>query len=112
MADPIIIAEAVKIIAHDPALPKPVNVLEAGCGSTSDVSLPFENRIVGIDLDIEQLNHNDRLQTKIQGDLQTYELPKNNFDLVACVDVLEHLPRAADAFANISRSVKPGGYLL
>jgi SAM-dependent methyltransferase len=112
MADPIIIGEAVNIIARDPNLSRPVNVLEAGCGSTSDVSLPFENRIVGIDLDIEQLNHNDRLQTKIQGDLQTYELPKNNFDLVACVDVLEHLPRAADAFANISRSVKPGGYLL
>lgn len=112
MADPVVIAEAVQIIAHDPALPKPVTVLEAGCGSTSDVSLPFENRIVGIDLDIEQLSHNDRIQTKIQGDLQTYELPSNNFDLVACVDVLEHLPHADKAFANISRSVKPGGYLL
>jgi SAM-dependent methyltransferase len=112
MADPRIIAQAVEIIAHNPALPKPVTVLEAGCGSTSDVSLPFENKIVGIDVDIEQLNHNERIQTRIHGDLQTYDLPPNNFDLVACVDVLEHLPRADKAFANISRSVKPGGYLL
>lgn len=112
MADPNIIAQAVQIIAHDPSLPKTVTVLEAGCGSTSDVSLPFENKIVGIDVDIEQLNHNLRIQQKIQGDLQTYELPSNNFDLVACVDVLEHLPRADKAFANISRSVKLGGYLL
>jgi len=112
MADPKIIAQAVQIIARDPALPKPVTVLEAGCGSTSDVALPFENRIVGIDVDIEQLNHNARIQTKIHGDLQTYELPSNNFDFVACVDVLEHLPRADKAFANISRSVKPGGYVL
>jgi SAM-dependent methyltransferase len=112
MADPVIIAEAVQIVAHDPALSKPVTVLEAGCGSTSDVFLPFENKIVGIDVDIEQLNHNERVQTKIQGDLQTYDLPTNNFDLVACVDVLEHLPQAEKAFENISRSVKPGGYLL
>ena len=53
MADPNIIAQAVQIIAHDPSLPKPVTVLEAGCGSTSDVSLPFENKIVGIDVDVE-----------------------------------------------------------
>jgi SAM-dependent methyltransferase len=112
MADPVIIAEAIKLMAQDSALPQPVTVLEAGCGSTSDVSLPFETRIVGIDLDIEQLNHNDRVQTKIQGDLQTYDLPSNNFDLVACVDVLEHLPHAEKAFANISRSVRRGGYLL
>ena len=112
MADPVIITEAVQILIHDPALPKIVTVLEAGCGSTSDVYLPFEKNIVGIDIDREQLSHNDRVKTKIQGDLQTYELPPNEFDLVTCVDVLEHLPFPEKAFLNMSRSVKPGGYLL
>jgi SAM-dependent methyltransferase len=67
---------------------------------------------VGIDVDSEQLNHNNLLDIKIQGDLQTYELPPNEFDLVVCVDVLEHLPFPERALANMSRSLKPGGYLL
>jgi SAM-dependent methyltransferase len=112
MADPAIISEAVQILVHDPTLPNTVMVLEAGCGSTSDVNLPFEKTIVGIDIDAEQLRHNDRVETKIRGDLQTYELPPNEFDLVACVDVLEHLPSPEKAFVNMSKSVKPGGYLL
>jgi SAM-dependent methyltransferase len=112
MADPAIITEAVQILMHDPTLPKTVMVLEAGCGSTSDVNMPFEKKIVGIDIDAEQLRHNGRVETKIQGDLQTYELPPNEFDLVACVDVLEHLPFPEKALVNMSKSVKPGGYLL
>jgi len=107
-----IISEAVQILIRDPTQPKPVVILEAGCGSTSDVELPLEKKIVGIDIDSEQLKHNDLLDAKIQGDLQTYELPPNEFDLIACVDVLEHLPFPERAIANMSRSVKPGGYLL
>jgi SAM-dependent methyltransferase len=112
MAIKSIITEAVQILREDPSLPKPVTVLEAGCGSTSDVELPFDKRIVGIDIDPEQLKHNDLLDVRIQGDLQTYELPRNEFDIVVCVDVLEHLPFPEKAIANMSKSVKPGGYLL
>ncbi len=112
MADARFITEAVQVLVRDPALPKPAMVLEAGCGSTSDVYLPFEKKVVGIDIDAEQLKHNDRVEAKIQGDLQTYELPQDKFDIVACVDVLEHLPFPEKAIANMIRSVKPGGYLL
>ena len=112
MAVKAIVNEAVQILISDLALSKPVVVLEAGCGSTSDVEIPFEKRVVGIDIDAEQLKHNDKVDEKIQGDLQTYELPRDKFDLVACVDVLEHLPSPERAIANMSRSLKPGGYLL
>jgi SAM-dependent methyltransferase len=112
MADPAVITEAVELLMHDPALAKRIRVLEAGCGSTSDVRLPFEKEIVGIDIDADQLKHNDRIDAKILGDLQTYELPPNEFDLVACVDVLEHLPFPEKAFVNMGKTVKPGGYLL
>src|SRR5215475_3314967 len=112
MADPTIISEAVQVLVRDPAFPKKVVVLEAGCGSTSDVNLPFDKKIVGIDIDADQLKHNERLEEKIQGDLQTYELPRNAYDLVACVDVLEHLPHPEKAFANLTKSIKIGGYLL
>jgi SAM-dependent methyltransferase len=112
MADREIITEAVQVLMRDPALPSPVLVLEAGCGSTSLVELPCAKKMVGIDIDAEQLTHNDKVERKIQGDLQTYDLPQNTFDLVACVDVLEHLPFPEKALTNMSRSVKPGGYLL
>jgi SAM-dependent methyltransferase len=112
MAVKSIVDEAVQTLLKDPALPEPLLVLEAGCGSTSDVELPRQKRVVGIDVDSEQLNHNDLLDEKIQGDLQTYELPPNRFDFIACVDVLEHLPFPEKALANMSRSLRPGGYLL
>jgi len=112
MADPAVITEAVQVLTRDSTLPKTVAVLEAGCGSTSDVYLPFDKEVVGIDIDPEQLRHNDRVKTKIQGDLQTYELPRNQFDLIACVDVLEHLPLPDKAMTNMIGSLKPGGYLL
>src|SRR5947208_394197 len=112
MADAAVITEAVQVLMSHPAFPTPALVLGAGCGSTSDVYLPFEKKVAGIDIDEEQLKHNDRIEIKIQGDLQTYELPQNEFDIVVCVDVLEHLPFPGKALANMSRSVKPGGYLL
>jgi SAM-dependent methyltransferase len=112
MAVKATVNEAVDALISDLKQPKPVLVLEAGCGSTSDVELPFEKTVVGIDIDSEQLSHNDKLDRKIQGDLQTYELPLKSFDIVACVDVLEHLPFPEKAIANMSRSLKPGGYLL
>ena len=112
MADAAVITEAVQVLMSDPAFPRPALVLEAGCGSTSDVYLPFKKKIAGIDIDAEQLKHNDKIEIKIQGDLQTYELPQNEFDLVACVDVLEHLPFPENALVNMSKSVKSGGYLL
>lgn len=112
MANPAIVDEAVQVLMADPALQKGLVVLEAGCGSTSDVKLPGKKKVVGIDIDAEQLEHNDLLDVKIQGDVQTYELPENEFHIVVCVDVLEHLPFPERAIANISRSVKPGGYLL
>lgn len=112
MAVKSVMDEAASILAHDPTLPTQVVILEAGCGSTSDLELPFEKKIVGIDIDAEQLSHNEILDAKIQGDLQTYELPQNEFDIVACIDVLEHLPFPEKAIENMSRSVKPGGYLL
>jgi SAM-dependent methyltransferase len=112
MADRAILTEAVRILMHDPALSRPAMILEAGCGSTSHVEWPFEKRIVGIDIDPEQLEHNDKVDRKILADLQTCALPSNEFDLAVSVDVLEHLPSPEKVFVNMSRSLKPGGYVL
>jgi SAM-dependent methyltransferase len=112
MADSAVLAEAVETLARDRALPEPVMILEAGCGSTSHQEWPFDAVIAGIDVDPEQLEYNKRVTRKILGDLQSFELPPNEFDIVVCVDVLEHLRFPEKALANMTRTVKPGGYLL
>lgn len=42
-------------------------------------------------------------------DLKSARLPENAYDLVACFDVLEHIPRPLDVVRNIRRSLRRGG---
>ena len=43
-------------------------------------------------------------------DLQATTFPDNSFDLVITEDVLEHVPEPKQAFAEIRRILKPGGF--
>jgi SAM-dependent methyltransferase len=90
----------------------PLKLLEAGCGSASHFRFANISLTVGIDISPEQLERNRFVQEKILGDLQTYPLPSNAFDIVVCWDVIEHLSRPRDALLNIFQSVKPGGVLV
>jgi SAM-dependent methyltransferase len=87
-------------------------ILEAGCGSGSNISIPANAHVVGIDISSEELDKNAVVHEKIVGDLETYPLPENDFDLVVCFDVLEHLRRPQLAMASMASSVKPNGLLL
>jgi SAM-dependent methyltransferase len=87
-------------------------ILEAGCGSGSRISIPPNAHVAGIDISAEELDKNSVVHEKIVGDLETYELPENAFDLVVCWDVLEHLHRPALAMASMASAVRPGGLLL
>jgi SAM-dependent methyltransferase len=46
------------------------------------------------------------------GDLQTYPLPEDEFDVVVCWDVLEHIPHPYEGLRNLVRAVRPGGLLV
>ncbi len=91
---------------------KPIHILEAGCGSLQHIDLPRAKRVVGIDVDPEQLAHNTLLDEKILGDLHTYEFLPKSFDLIVCVDVLEHLSSPEKALENMTSSLKDGGFFL
>lgn len=90
----------------------PVKILEAGCGSGSNISLPEHRHVTGIDISAEELNKNPLIDEKIVGDLQSYELPVAEFDLVVCWDVLEHLDDPRSAVQTLLKAVKPGGCVL
>ncbi len=89
-----------------------IKVLDAGCGSVSHVRFNCAAHTVGIDISKDQLEHNPIVQEKILGDLQTFSLPKEEFDVVVCWFVVEHLSRPENALLNMFRSLKPGGLLI
>jgi 2-polyprenyl-3-methyl-5-hydroxy-6-metoxy-1,4-benzoquinol methylase len=87
-------------------------ILEAGCGSGSNVKLPSASRITGIDISEQELAKNAVVTQKIVGDIQTYELPRDAYDLAICWDVLEHLESPDKAMVRMVAAVKRGGLLL
>jgi len=87
-------------------------ILEAGCGSGSNIPIPDSAHVTGIDISQEELDKNEVVHEKIVGDLETHPLPGDHFDLVVCFDVLEHLKRPGMAMQNMAASVRPGGLLL
>lgn len=89
-----------------------VTVLEAGCGSASHLRLAEYQHIVGIDISEQQLQRNTMLHEKILGDIQTYELPRDRFDLIVCWDVLEHVPHPNRAIDRFARAVKDDGLIV
>lgn len=91
---------------------RPLRVLEAGCGSSSHLQLPAERWVVGIDISAQQLERNEQLDEKIVGDLQTFQLPANSYDLIICWDVVEHLDQPAEAIKNMAAALSPGGMLV
>jgi SAM-dependent methyltransferase len=89
-----------------------IRVLEAGCGSASQIVFAPRVHAVGIDIEANELEKNAAVQEKILGDIQDYPLPEEDFDVVICWMVLEHLSRPKDALANLFRAVKPGGIVI
>lgn len=89
-----------------------IKLLEAGCGSASHIRLNAEVHAVGIDISNEELEKNTSVHEKILGDIQGYPLPQDEFDVVICWMVLEHLPRPKDAMLNLGRAVRPQGLLI
>jgi ubiquinone/menaquinone biosynthesis C-methylase UbiE len=89
-----------------------LRILEAGCGSRTNVRLPASSYITGIDISEEQLQRNSGVDEKIVGDIQSFDLPDSSYDVVICWEVLEHVPEVSRALLNLFRSTKPGGFVI
>ena len=69
-------------------------------------------KTVGIDISREQLDRNKVIQERILGDIQTYPLPRDEFVVVVCWDVIEHLAKPTDALVNMFNATKPAGFVI
>lgn len=87
-----------------------LRVLDAGCGRRCAIDFP-DAHVTGLDTSREALDLNPALDARIIGDVETYALPPESFDVIVCHDVLEHLPHPERALDNLVRALAPGGEL-
>ena len=106
----------------DQQIPPGSRIIECGCG-TGQLSnfLATTNRVVfGADLCHNSLRLAEEFRAKnnlsnvrfLQMNLFRPAFKPGSFDLVISNGVLHHTSRPREAFASISKLVKPGGYLL
>jgi 2-polyprenyl-3-methyl-5-hydroxy-6-metoxy-1,4-benzoquinol methylase len=95
-------------------------LLDAGCGANHHPEMSAALReasldtahITGLDIDADALEAHPYLDERIVGSIETYPLPREEFDGVICWDVLEHLHEPSRALENLAQALKPGGLII
>lgn len=83
-----------------------LRVLDVGCGDRPyGVLLAGGAEIVGFDVP-------DNLHADLHGSIDAIPVEDASFDVVLCLQVLEHVPDPAAAVRELRRVVKPGGRVL
>jgi SAM-dependent methyltransferase len=96
-------------------LPAGARVLDAGCGSGRTLQeLVDYGEVSGIELNAEAAElARSRGHGEVQiGRLEELPWPEGSFDLITCLDVVEHVPDDVAALAELLRVCRPGGWLL
>lgn len=96
-------------------LPASARVLDAGCGSGRQLQeLTGYGEISGIELDPDAaaLAASRDLGDVRVGRLEELPWEDGTFDLITCLDVIEHTPDDRVTLTELRRVAKPGGWLL
>jgi SAM-dependent methyltransferase len=96
-------------------LPPGARVLDAGCGSGRTLQeLVDYGDVSGIELNTEAaaLARGRALGDVEVGRLEELPWEDGTFDLITCLDVIEHVPDDTAALAELRRVCRPGGWLL
>ncbi len=97
------------------ALPAGAEVLDAGCGSgRTMLQLRRYGSVRGIELDAgaAELARSRGAGEVVVGRLERLPWPDGTFDLITCLDVIEHTPDDRATLAELHRVCRPGGWLL
>jgi SAM-dependent methyltransferase len=97
-------------------LPQDADVLDAGCGSgrTMDELERYGSPVRGFDLNplgVEYARSRGHAEVSVAR-LEEIPYPDASFDLVTCLDVLEHTPDDGLSMRELRRVVRPGGWLV
>jgi 2-polyprenyl-3-methyl-5-hydroxy-6-metoxy-1,4-benzoquinol methylase len=99
---------------------RPGEALEVGPGSGVHLPVLCEefNHVVATDIHPEHLDYVRRLPNPRENlelvidDISKSELPSDQFDLILCSEVIEHIPDPRGALEHMHRLLKPGGALV
>jgi SAM-dependent methyltransferase len=96
-------------------LPARANVLDAGCGSGRTLQeLVDYGEVHGIELNepaAELARGRGHGEVRV-GRLEELPWAQSTFDLITCLDVIEHTPDDRAALAELRRVCRPGGWML
>lgn len=91
-----------------------LNILDIGCGTGAmSARVARWGRVVSADFSPLALQFSRRrgLAHLVGADAMRLPLASNSFDILVCMDVLEHLPDDCKALSEFYRVLKPGGRL-
>jgi len=96
---------------------QPLHILEAGCGRSWPYNLEgIQYILTGVDIDKAGLELRKNtlcdLHEAIEGDLCTVELGDEQYDVIYCSYVLEHVKTADVVVKNFAKWIKPGGIII
>ncbi len=97
------------------ALPAGAEILDAGCGSGRTLQeLAPLGTVHGLELDpsAAAVARARGMGEVIEGRLEELPWGDESFDLITCLDVIEHTPDDRVTLRELLRVTKPGGYLL
>lgn len=89
-----------------------LRVLDAGCGGALRIRLPKSAHITGIDISPDSAARNTTIADIIIGDVQTYPLPRQAFDVVICWELLEHVREPRAALTHFVKTLRQGGLIV
>ena len=97
-------------------LPRPAQILEAGCGPGGNLAMLQQfGEVAAIEPDDDSRAY---AAAQSGADVRPGLLPEQApdfgkaFDLVACFDVIEHVPDDAGAVKRLGAYLKPGGFMI
>jgi SAM-dependent methyltransferase len=96
-------------------LPPGARVLDAGCGSGRTLQeLVHYGQVSGLELNAEaaELARGRDLGEVVVGRLEELPWADETFDLITCLDVIEHVPDDVAALVELRRVCRPGSWLL
>jgi SAM-dependent methyltransferase len=95
-------------------LPEGASILDAGCGSGRVLDeLARFGDVTGVDLNPSAVAAAwSRGHNVTRARVEELPFPDSTFDLVTCLDVIEHTPDDLRALRELVRVTRPGGYLL
>jgi len=98
------------------SLPKRVKILEIGCGTGGNFPIWGEyGKIFGVELNEEARTYASarNMATIVAGSLpQNIPFAPSTFDLIALIDVLEHVDEDELSLIKVFQLLKPGGFML